>query len=90
METTKLTAEVSLYPLREDYIPAIDAFIAQLHTIEDLEVATTATSTMLSGDYDTVFRAVQEGLRSSTETFGMQVLVCKFFVGERAVSSWPG
>ncbi|MEE4659657.1 MAG: YkoF family thiamine/hydroxymethylpyrimidine-binding protein [Halieaceae bacterium] len=84
----KLTADISLYPQREAYIPVIDDFIASLREREGLEIATTASSTLVCGDYDTVFEAVQQGLRQSTEKHGMQVLVCKFFVGERDVGEW--
>ena len=84
----KLTADISLYPQREDFIPVIDDFIQALREVPELSIATTETSTLICGEYDSVFRAVQTGLRASTERYGMQVLVCKFFVGERDVGTW--
>ena len=84
----KLTADISLYPQRDEYIPVIDDFIASLRAVQGLEIATTAASTLVCGDYDRVFAAIQEGLRRSTEKHGMQVLVVKFFVGERDVGEW--
>ncbi|MEM0955304.1 MAG: YkoF family thiamine/hydroxymethylpyrimidine-binding protein [Pseudomonadota bacterium] len=83
-----LTADISLYPQRDEYIPVIDDFIAHLHQHPGLEIATTATSTLICGEYDRVFSAVQKELRRSVESHGMQVLVCKFFVGERDVGTW--
>jgi len=73
-----LTAELSLYPLREDYIPVIQSFIDTLNAREDLTVVTNAMSTQLRGTHDAVMAAVSDTLRLSAERFGEQVLVCKF------------
>jgi uncharacterized protein YqgV (UPF0045/DUF77 family) len=78
----KLTAELSLYPLQEDYISIIQAFIETLRLYEDIEIVTNAMSTQICGDYDRVFSLVKNELKSSYQRFGKQVLVCKFIVGE--------
>ncbi len=51
----KLTAELSLYPLRDDYLPAIEAFIEAARRHSDMLVVTNAMSTQVCGDYDAVF-----------------------------------
>lgn len=81
----QVTAELSLYPLQEDYIPVIDAFIASLRGAEDLTVVTNAMSTQLCGDAQQVFDLVREALVRSHEQFGKQVLVCKFIPGTLAI-----
>jgi uncharacterized protein YqgV (UPF0045/DUF77 family) len=73
-----LTAELSLYPLHEDYIPVISALIQDLNTYEGLTVVTNAMSTQIQGDHDVVMMAVSETLRASSARCGAQVLVCKF------------
>ena len=78
----KLTAELSLYPLQEDYIPIIQSFIEALGSQEDIDIVTNAMSTQICGDYEQVFQLVQRELRASYERFGKQVLVCKFILGE--------
>ncbi len=78
----KLTAELSLYPLRDDYLPVIDRFIEAARDHGGMTVVTNAMSTQLCGDYDDVFALVSAGLRDSVEQFGRQVLVCKFIPGE--------
>ena len=78
----KLTVEMSLYPLQDDYIPVIKAFIEAAREHPGLEIVTNAMSTQVSGDYDTVFGLVREGLASSYRQFGKQVLVCKFIPWE--------
>ena len=78
----KLTAELSLYPLQEEYIPIIQSFIESLHKYSDLTVVTNAMSTQICGDSDCVFSALQQVLEASYARFGRQVLVCKFIPGE--------
>ena len=78
----KLTAELSLYPLQDDYLPVIDAFIDAARRQSDMVVVTNAMSTQVCGDYDAVFDLVNTALKASVERFGSQVLVCKFIPGE--------
>lgn len=78
----KLTAELSLYPIQEDYIAVIQAFIDALREHPDLQIVTNAMSTQICGDYAKVFAAVGEALAASTRQFGKQVLVVKFIPWE--------
>jgi uncharacterized protein YqgV (UPF0045/DUF77 family) len=82
----KLTAELSLYPLSEDYIPVIKAFIADCRADRELTVVSNAMSTQVCGDYDRVFAVISAALRRSSERHGRQVLVCKFIPGELAIA----
>lgn len=82
----RLTAELSLYPLREDYIPVIQGFIDNLNAESDIAVVTNAMSTQLNGDYDRVFDAVRRLLAQSVDAFGKQVLVCKFIAADLDIS----
>ena len=77
-----VTAELSLYPLSEDYIPIIKAFIKAVREHGDLDIETTATSTRISGDYDRVFALVRQELKASFRAHGKQVLVSKFIPDE--------
>jgi len=77
-----VTAELSLYPFNEDYIPIIKAFIQSVREHGDLEIETTATCTRISGDYDRVFALVRQELKASFRAHGKQVLVCKFIPAE--------
>ena len=78
----KLTAELSLYPLKDDYVPVINRFLEAAHGRGGITVVTNAMSTQVCGDYEAVFALVSEGLKASFEQFGRQVLVCKFIPGE--------
>jgi uncharacterized protein YqgV (UPF0045/DUF77 family) len=81
-----MTAEISLYPLQEDYIPVIQRFIDDLKTEPGLKVVTNAMSTQINGNYERVFDAVRSVLARSVETFGRQVLVCKFIATDLAIT----
>lgn len=78
----KLTAELSLYPLCDDYIEVIKSFIATAGERPGITLNTNAMSTQVCGDWDAVFELVSNTLRSSHEHHGRQVLVCKFIPGE--------
>lgn len=82
----KLTAELSLYPLNDDYIPVIQAFIEHCRQDPALTVISNAMSTQLCGDHDRVFDVVSAALKHSSERHGRQVLVCKFIPGELAIA----
>ena len=78
----KLTAELSLYPVQEDYIAVIDAFIDGIRAQPDLQVVTNAMSTQVCGDYARVFAVISDTLAATTRQFGKQVLVVKFIPWE--------
>ncbi|MDA9711031.1 hypothetical protein N9U42_01540 [Luminiphilus sp.] len=74
----KMTAELSVYPLRDNFKEAVLGFIDELLATEDIVAMTNSMSTQVSGEDEAVFRAIQAALRASYERFGRQVLVAKF------------
>ncbi|TDG16014.1 hypothetical protein E2F43_02080 [Seongchinamella unica] len=82
----KLTAEMSLYPLQEDYIPVIKSFIEAAAAQQEITLVSNAMSTQVCGDWDPVMQLVNSCLRASHERFGKQVLVCKFIPGELEIA----
>ncbi|RLQ23890.1 hypothetical protein DWB85_00990 [Seongchinamella sediminis] len=82
----KLTVEMSLYPLREDYIPVIKSFIEAAASTPGISLVSNAMSTQVCGDWDEVMALVNNCLRASHQRFGKQVLVCKFIPGELEIS----
>jgi uncharacterized protein YqgV (UPF0045/DUF77 family) len=84
-----LSAELSLYPLADAYLPPIEAFIAGLRHREGLQVVTNAMSTQLRGEHAAVMAAVSELLEESAARYGAQVLVCKFIPMSLAIEEVP-
>lgn len=77
----KITAEISMYPLRGDFIPPIDAVIEKLNSYAGMQVKTFTTAKTMIGDYDIVMDALKETLAWSYEQFGTAVFVTKLIPG---------
>ena len=85
----RITAEISLYPLQDDFIPEIQAFIASIREAPDLEVTVNQMSTQLRGELDPVMAALRDALASSFEAGRPQVLVTKFLNADLPIASPP-
>ena len=72
----QLAADISLYPLHEDYIPPIDAIIARFESYPEVRVERNALSTQLFGGYDTVMEILRVETARAFETH-KAVLVVK-------------
>lgn len=85
----KIVAEISMYPLKTEYIPPIDDFLAQLNAEPSVDVKTNRMSTQLYGDHDTVMDLIKRTTRSSCERFGDVAFVCKLLPGaERVINGY--
>ncbi len=73
-----MTAELSLYPFSEGYITLIQAFIAFLNDVPELQVETHATCTIINGDDQLVMDTIRDGLRWCEKQDRKFVLVSKF------------
>ena len=69
--------ELSLYPLREDFVPTIKAFIERLQRDTRLKVVTNSLSTQVFGDYEQVFDVLRRELRETFENTDKAVFVLK-------------
>lgn len=78
-----ITAELSLYPLTGDYIPAIKSYIDELNTHEKIEVRTHALSTELFGEFSAVMNAIQAATLKVFEQDTGTVLVAKYLNKDR-------
>lgn len=78
----KVSVEVTLYPLRGDYIPPIDAFIDRVKQVDRVEVRCTDLSTQVFGDYDLVMDLLRDGIAESWDAFGDGAFVLKVLPGD--------
>jgi uncharacterized protein YqgV (UPF0045/DUF77 family) len=60
--------EISLYPLKADFVPAVHEFIDRLNADARLRVVTNSMSTQLFGTYEDVMEALRRELRTTFET----------------------
>ncbi len=73
-----IAVEISMYPLAEEYLPAIQAFIDRVRSNDKLQVLTNTMSTQVFGELDEVFRTLQQEIRASFEEGPRAVFVTKF------------
>jgi uncharacterized protein YqgV (UPF0045/DUF77 family) len=76
-----LSVEISLYPLRDEFIPAIKDFIDRINGYPGLHVVTNTMSTQIFGEYGELMGALQKEMLVSYEQHGKCVFVCKFING---------
>ncbi|MGX5914686.1 YkoF family thiamine/hydroxymethylpyrimidine-binding protein [Aliidiomarina sp. Khilg15.8] len=74
----KFSAELSLYPLADDFRPIIKTFVERLAEYTELEVHTNTMSTQVFGEFSDVMRILTEELELLYQQVPSQVLVCKF------------
>ena len=80
-----LTAEISLYPNNQDFIPPIDIFIARLNSYDGVKVQTFPTATIVQGEYDLVMDILKAEMKPHREQNGMGIFVTKFIPGYEAL-----
>lgn len=74
----QVMVELSLYPLVNDYIGPIKAFIERLNSYSNLTVITCSTSTQVHGDYAEVMQVLGAEMQRTHEEVGQAVFVAKF------------
>ena len=78
----KVSVEISLYPLREEYVPVIVDFIHEVEKHRDIEISRNRMSTQIFGDFERVMDILREEMRRSWDRHGKAVLVAKFVPGD--------
>jgi uncharacterized protein YqgV (UPF0045/DUF77 family) len=71
-----------MYPLKDEYLSAIQSFIDRVNRHPRLQVVTNVMSTQLFGDYDTVMDTLRAEMRYAFEQHGRAIFVCKFIDGD--------
>jgi uncharacterized protein YqgV (UPF0045/DUF77 family) len=69
--------EISLYPLKADFIPAVHEFLGRLQANQSLKVVTNSMSTQVFGGFEEVMDALRVALAASLASMAAG--------GERAV-----
>ena len=83
----KLSVDISMYPLKDEFIPPIDEFIGMLNMHDRVEIKTNSMSTQLFGEYDEVMQLLQSAIRASYEKWGKCIFVTKFLMGDTREST---
>ena len=73
-----ITAEMSLYPLKDGPVPEIIEFIRELRSCDDIEIVSNQLSTQLRGEFDAVTSAINRCMRQAMAAPNTVVLVVKY------------
>jgi len=73
-----ITAEMSLYPLRDGPVPEIIDFIRELREQPGIEIVSNQLSTQLRGEFDTVTSTINRCMRQAMKAPNTVVLVVKY------------
>ncbi len=82
----KLTAEISMYPLKDNYLDPICWFIERVDSYKNIERRTNALATQVCGDYSDVMAMLATEMQAAHEKWGKAVFVVKFLGGELDLS----
>lgn len=63
----KVSIEISLYPLQENYEKTIITFLANLNTYENLEIETNGMSTQVFGKYEDILQMLNKEMKKVYE-----------------------
>ncbi len=78
----KVSVEISLYPLDQNYIPPIQAFIDRLNTYAELKIIENTMSTQVYGDYGRVFEILNTEMQRTHQTTPKASFVMKVLHGD--------
>ncbi len=86
-EKFSTSLEISMYPLRDEFIPSIDAFLEKIHKVEGLKVQTNVMSTQVFGPFDLAFNSVQQAIKEIYQSGGQFPFVIKVLNGDVSENS---
>ena len=58
-----ITAEISYYPLADDFENPVTEFIEHLQSIDKIEIKTGSMSTLITGSYEQVMEAINRSVK---------------------------
>jgi len=85
----RITAEISLYPLQDEFLPPIQSFVRAIQDSPGLEVTVNQMSTQLSGELHDVSQALERALEASFLSGKPQALVAKFLNADLPITEPP-
>ena len=81
----KLSAEITMYPLQDKYLPIIENFIDHLKSYNDISLKVFPTCTVIIGNFDVVMQVVSSSIKWSADNRDKAVFVAKFLPNYEAL-----
>jgi uncharacterized protein YqgV (UPF0045/DUF77 family) len=79
----KVSIELTLTPLSDDFEPSIKTFIKKIRTL-GFEVMENPLSTQIFGEYDTLMSCIQKTIKETFEEESFVMLNMKIVKGDRS------
>ena len=73
----RASVDISLYPLKDEYIPSIKEFIERVQRYPEVAVVRNDLSTQLYGNYELIMDLLKVEVRLSWEKYGKSIFVIK-------------
>jgi len=80
-----VSIDISMYPIKEDFIPPIKGFIKEINNYSDLIIKTYPTSTVVQGEYNHAMNSVQKTISACHKKFKNAVYVIKVIPDYKAL-----
>lgn len=80
------TVEISCYPLSADYLRIVDSFIVKMNEYDGIKAITSYSSTLIIGESDVVFPALQREIERTFTEEGKASFVMKVLGGDLSES----
>jgi len=74
----KISVEISLYPLADNFLPMIQDIVERLNNDTRIACYTNTMSSQTFGEMDDVMAVLKDTLAYSFDNYGKQVFVAKF------------
>jgi|AntRauTorckE6833_2_1112554.scaffolds.fasta_scaffold118002_1 uncharacterized protein YqgV (UPF0045/DUF77 family) len=84
----RISVDMSLYPLQDNYTSFIHSFLDSLNAVQGLTVTTNAMSTQVHGEYDLVMDSIKHCLKVEFDKGAPFSLVTKILSVDREHSEW--
>ena len=85
----RVTVDISLYPLDEDYKPPIKNFIRSLREFSGLKLVTNQLSTQVCGEFDVVTAALNACMKEAMGQAHRVVFVTRYLNTELEIERLP-
>ena len=85
----RITAEISLYPLADDFVGDIRDFVLRLRERPGIEVLTNQLSTQVRGEFAQVADALNTCMAETMAAAGTRVFVVKYVNADLDIGSPP-
>ena len=85
----EITVDISMYPLKADYKPAIKTFIRKLREYPGLQLVTNQLSTQITGEYPAVTHAINDCMLSAMSDDNTVVFVARYLNKGLDINTMP-